>query len=204
MGIFDSSFLFLPFGNDLLVVTLVARHHEGWLSYVLAAAVGSTIGVFALALVAQKLGEDGIKKMAGEKRFARLHKMIDKHGSKTVLPRLYCPATVPLHHGDCCRDRAELIAAPNLCRKLFHSWSTVRRSWLTRDQVWETHFRSGQLQCFPVDHDWIHIAMPRGQRIIYLQLDQKCTYGEKARQKSGLISGLIPTDRSSMFPENTT
>src|ERR1700756_329195 len=45
--------------------------------------------------------------------------------------------------------------------------------------------------------------MPRGQRIIYLQLDQKCTYGEKARQKSGLISGLIPTDRSSMLPENT-
>ena len=62
MGIFDSSFLFLPFGNDLLVVTLVARHHEGWLSYVLAAAVGSTIGVFALALVAQKLGEDASRK----------------------------------------------------------------------------------------------------------------------------------------------
>jgi hypothetical protein len=55
MGILDSSFLFLPFGNDLLVVTLMARHHQGWLWYVLAAAVGSTIGVFALALVAQKL-----------------------------------------------------------------------------------------------------------------------------------------------------
>ena len=95
MGIFDSSFLFLPFGNDLLVVTLVARHHQGWLSYVLAAAVGSTIGVFALALVAQKLGEDGIKKMAGEKRLARLHKMIEKHGSKTVSLACIAPPPFP-------------------------------------------------------------------------------------------------------------
>jgi hypothetical protein len=31
MGALDSSFLFLPFGNDLLVVTLVARNHHGCL-----------------------------------------------------------------------------------------------------------------------------------------------------------------------------
>ena len=67
MGVLDSSFLFLPFGNDLLVVTLVAHNHQGWWLYVLAAAFGSTIGVLALALVAHKLGEDGIKRMAGER-----------------------------------------------------------------------------------------------------------------------------------------
>ena len=67
MGVLDSSFLFLPFGNDLLVVTLVARNHQEWRWYVLAAAVGSTIGVSALALVAHKLGEEGIKRMAGER-----------------------------------------------------------------------------------------------------------------------------------------
>ena len=145
MGILDSSFLFLPFGNDLLVVTLVARHHQGWLWYVLAAALGSTVGIFVLALVAQKLGEEGIKKMAGEKRFARLHRMIDTHGSKAVSLACHCPAAVPFHHGDCGGGRPELIAAPNLCRKLFHSWNTFRRSWLARDQVWETHLRSGQL-----------------------------------------------------------
>ena len=95
MGILDSSFLFLPFGNDLLVVTLVARHHQGWLWYVLAAALGSTIGVFVLALVAQKLGEEGIKKMAGEKRFARLHRMIDTHGSKAVSLACIAPPPFP-------------------------------------------------------------------------------------------------------------
>jgi membrane protein YqaA with SNARE-associated domain len=95
MGVLDSSFLFLPFGNDLLVVTLVARHHQGWPWYVLSAALGSTIGVFVLAQVAHKLGEEGIKKMAGEKRFARLHKMIDTHGSKAVFLACVAPPPFP-------------------------------------------------------------------------------------------------------------
>ena len=61
----------------------------------LAAALGSTIGVFVLALVAHKLGEEGIQKMAGEKRFARLHKMIDKHSSKTVSLACIAPPPFP-------------------------------------------------------------------------------------------------------------
>jgi membrane protein YqaA with SNARE-associated domain len=95
MGILDSSFLFLPFGNDLLVVTLVARNHRGWPWYVLAASLGSTIGVFVLALAARKLGEEGIKKMAGEKKFAKLHKMIDTHGSKAVFLACIAPPPFP-------------------------------------------------------------------------------------------------------------
>jgi uncharacterized membrane protein YdjX (TVP38/TMEM64 family) len=93
MGILDSSFLFLPFGNDLLVVTLVARNHHGLPWYVLAAAFGSTIGVFVLDLVARKLGKEGIEKMAGAKRFDKLSKMIDKHGGKAV--GLACIAPPP-------------------------------------------------------------------------------------------------------------
>jgi membrane protein YqaA with SNARE-associated domain len=95
MGVLDSSFLFLPFGNDLLVVTLVARDHREWWLYVLAAAFGSTIGVLALALVAHKLGEEGIKRMAGEKRFSRLHKMIETHGSKAVFLACVAPPPFP-------------------------------------------------------------------------------------------------------------
>lgn len=95
MGVLDSSFLFLPFGNDLLVVTLVARNHQEWWLYVLAAAFGSTIGVLALALVAHKLGEEGIKRMAGEKRFSRLHKMIETHGSKAVFLACVAPPPFP-------------------------------------------------------------------------------------------------------------
>ena len=95
MGALDSSFLFLPFGNDLLVVTLVARHHQGLPWYVLTAATGSTIGVFVLAIVAGKLGEEGIKKMAGAKRFDKLNAMIEKHGGKAIALACIAPPPFP-------------------------------------------------------------------------------------------------------------
>jgi membrane protein YqaA with SNARE-associated domain len=79
MGVMDSSFLFLPFGNDLLVVGLVAQHRHGVAFYVISAAVGSTLGALALALAARKIGEEGIRKMAGEKRFNRLRNHLGKH-----------------------------------------------------------------------------------------------------------------------------
>jgi membrane protein YqaA with SNARE-associated domain len=94
-GILDSSFLFLPFGNDLLVVILASRHHEGLPGYVLGAALGSTIGVILLVLVAGKLGKEGIEKMAGAKKFNRLSKMIDKHGAKAVALACIAPPPFP-------------------------------------------------------------------------------------------------------------
>jgi membrane protein YqaA with SNARE-associated domain len=72
MGVLDSSFLILPFGNDLLVILLVARNHHAVFWYVLAAACGSTVGALLLALVARKVGEEGITRFAGKRRFERL------------------------------------------------------------------------------------------------------------------------------------
>jgi len=79
MGVLDSSFLFFPFGNDLLVVAFVARHHDGWPLYVLSAVCGSMLGVFFLDLVARKAGEAGIRKIAGEKRYNMLKKRFETH-----------------------------------------------------------------------------------------------------------------------------
>lgn len=84
MGVLDSSFLFLPFGNDLLVVALVANHHQGAPWYVLAAACGSTFGVLALALVSRKLGEEGIRKLAGENQYKRLKNHIGAHAGPAI------------------------------------------------------------------------------------------------------------------------
>jgi membrane protein YqaA with SNARE-associated domain len=94
-GVFDSSFLFLPFGNDLLVVILASRDHKGLPWYVLGAACGSTTGVILLVLVARKLGKEGIEKMAGAKKFNKLSKMIDKHGAKAVALACIAPPPFP-------------------------------------------------------------------------------------------------------------
>src|SRR5271155_661049 len=63
LGIADSSFLFLPFGNDLLVVILTVRNHGHLPLYVVTAAIGSTLGVLLLDAVCRKGGEEGLKKM---------------------------------------------------------------------------------------------------------------------------------------------
>jgi membrane protein YqaA with SNARE-associated domain len=68
LGIADSSFLFLPFGNDLLIVILTARDHAHLPFYVLTAAIGSTLGVVLLDVVCRKGGEEGLKKMMKPRR----------------------------------------------------------------------------------------------------------------------------------------
>ena len=95
MGIFDSSFLVLPFGNDLLIVGLVAHHHHGLPYYVLSAACGSTIGVLSLALAARKFGEEGIRKVAGQGQFNMLKKRIGDRSGIAVAVGCLAPPPFP-------------------------------------------------------------------------------------------------------------
>jgi membrane protein YqaA with SNARE-associated domain len=84
MGILDSSFLVLPFGNDLVVVGMVAHHRDAAPWYVLMAAAGSTIGVLILSLVARKLGEEGITKVAGEQKYRKIRDRIGNRAAAAV------------------------------------------------------------------------------------------------------------------------
>lgn len=95
MGILDSSFLVLPFGNDLVVVGMVAHRPHGAPWFILSAACGSTLGVLLLGLVARKLGEEGIKKVAGEKRFQNLRRRVDKRAGLAVAAAGLAPPPFP-------------------------------------------------------------------------------------------------------------
>jgi len=95
MGILDSSFLIFPFGNDLVVVGMVARHHEGLPWYVLSAACGSTMGAFLLAFVSRKLGEEGIRRIAGDARYEKLKKRIGQRSGLAVAVAGLAPPPFP-------------------------------------------------------------------------------------------------------------
>ncbi len=95
MGILDSSFLVLPFGNDLLIVALVAHRHRGAPWYVLFAACGSTLGVLLLALAARKLGEAGVRRMAGEKRYKKLRDRIGNRAGVAICIGSLAPPPFP-------------------------------------------------------------------------------------------------------------
>jgi membrane protein YqaA with SNARE-associated domain len=95
MGILDSSFLVLPFGNDLVVLGMVAQHPHGTPWYVLSAACGSTIGVALLAVVSRKLGEEGLRKIVGEKRYPKLKRRIGNHSAAAVAVAGFAPPPFP-------------------------------------------------------------------------------------------------------------
>ena len=83
-GVLDSSFLVLPFGNDLMVVGLVAQHPHGVPWYIISAATGSCGGALLLAKVSRKLGEEGIRRIAGDKRYEKLKKRVGRRAAVAV------------------------------------------------------------------------------------------------------------------------
>lgn len=95
MGILDSSFLVLPFGNDLVVMGMVAGNPRGMAWYVLSAAVGSTIGALLLSLVSRKLGEEGIRRLAGERRYESLKNHLGRHAGVAVALAGLAPPPFP-------------------------------------------------------------------------------------------------------------
>ena len=93
LGIADSSFLFLPFGNDLLIVILTVRNHHHLPFYVLTAAVGSTLGVLLLDAVCRKGGEEGLKKMMKPARLEYFKRRMGKQAAFDI--GLACLAPPP-------------------------------------------------------------------------------------------------------------
>jgi membrane protein YqaA with SNARE-associated domain len=91
MGVLDSSFLFLPFGNDLLVVALTARNPDKFWLYAIAAAAGSLLGCTLTDLVSRKIGEAGLDRIVNRKRVEAVQKRLEKHtfwvlGTAALMP----------------------------------------------------------------------------------------------------------------------
>ena len=57
VGVLDSSFLFLPLGNDFLLLGLSAHHHERVPLYVAVATLGSVLGVMLTLWLGRKGGQ---------------------------------------------------------------------------------------------------------------------------------------------------
>ncbi|MDZ4803045.1 MAG: VTT domain-containing protein [Bryobacteraceae bacterium] len=79
MGVLDSSILFLPFGNDLLVVALTARQPSRFWLYALAAAAGSLAGCAITDWLSRRIGEKGLERLANPKRIEQLKEKLKKH-----------------------------------------------------------------------------------------------------------------------------
>jgi membrane protein YqaA with SNARE-associated domain len=97
LGVGDSSFLFLPFGNDLLLIALVSNERSPWrwVIYTLAAALGSVVGGALVDLVMRKVGKEGAEKFVGLKKLERLKGKIEKRGVWAVFFAALLPPPFP-------------------------------------------------------------------------------------------------------------
>jgi membrane protein YqaA with SNARE-associated domain len=97
MSALDSSFLVLPFGNDLLLIALTSSNREGptWMLYVLVSAIGSVIGVFVVDLLMRKAGEKGLQRFISEKRIEKLKKRIETKAAVSIFFATLMPPPFP-------------------------------------------------------------------------------------------------------------
>jgi hypothetical protein len=95
LGALDSSFLFLPLGNDLLLVALTARRHAMLPLDVLMAATGSVIGCWLLDLLMRHKGEEGLNKMMPPKRVEYLKRKIGERAGLALAVASLAPPPFP-------------------------------------------------------------------------------------------------------------
>src|ERR1700691_1008675 len=98
LGVLDSSFLFMPLGNDLLVMALTAAHPSRMLYYTLMATVGSVAGVDFTRWVSAKGGRKGIEGDRKSKRIAYVERKVKKHGGIAIATAALMPPPFPFTH----------------------------------------------------------------------------------------------------------
>ncbi len=93
----DSSFLVLPFGNDLLLIALVSSHRDSlvWIAYVVVSAIGSLVGVFVVDLIMRKAGEKGLERFVSQRRIEKLKSKLENKAGITIFIATLIPPPFP-------------------------------------------------------------------------------------------------------------
>src|ERR1043165_3643185 len=93
----DSSFLVLPFGNDLLLIALVSRNRDSliWIAYVLVSAIGSIVGVFVIDVIMRKAGEKGLERFLSQKKIEKFKAKIENKAGISVFVATLLPPPFP-------------------------------------------------------------------------------------------------------------
>jgi membrane protein YqaA with SNARE-associated domain len=97
LSVLDSSFLVFPFGNDILLIALTSsgRSSISWVGYVLAAAIGSIVGVWTVDLVSRAAGEKGLRRFVSQQRLEQLKQKMENKAAITVFLASVIPPPFP-------------------------------------------------------------------------------------------------------------
>jgi membrane protein YqaA with SNARE-associated domain len=97
LGILDSSFLFAPLGNDLLVVAMSAHSHR-WdlmLYYAFMSTVGSVLGCLLVDVMLRRAGEKGLGRYLAKKRLEYVKCKVQKNAAWALVLASIAPPPFP-------------------------------------------------------------------------------------------------------------
>jgi membrane protein YqaA with SNARE-associated domain len=93
----DSSVLFVvPFGIDVLVVFLTARHPDIFWIYPPIMTAGSLTGAALTYWIGRRAGDAGLPRLMSPRHLERMKKRLDKAGAKTMAVAAVMPPPFPL------------------------------------------------------------------------------------------------------------
>jgi membrane protein YqaA with SNARE-associated domain len=97
LGVLDSSFLVAPWGNDLLVVAMTARHPTlaRMLYYAAMSTIGSVLGCLLIDITLRPLGASGLEKHLAKRRIAGIRKKIEKNAGSALAIASLAPPPFP-------------------------------------------------------------------------------------------------------------
>jgi membrane protein YqaA with SNARE-associated domain len=97
LGILDSSFLFAPLGNDLLVVAMSARAHrtQAMLYYAFMSTVGSVLGCLLVDVLLRRAGEKGLEKHLPPKRLKYVKCKVQQNAAWALVLASILPPPFP-------------------------------------------------------------------------------------------------------------
>jgi membrane protein YqaA with SNARE-associated domain len=97
VGVLDSSFLFMPLGNDLLVIAMTATAGSHWkvLFYAGMAAAGSVLGCALTDVIARTGGEESLEKYVPHKRLEYVRRKIKNEAAWTLALAAVMPPPFP-------------------------------------------------------------------------------------------------------------
>ncbi|HLH15865.1 MAG TPA: hypothetical protein VKX45_01525 [Bryobacteraceae bacterium] len=97
IGIADSSFLFVPLGNDVLVVAATARSHSVWrmLYYAAMSTAGSVLGVLLVDVILRPAGERGLEKHLSARWIERLKQKVTEDAAWALALASIAPPPFP-------------------------------------------------------------------------------------------------------------
>lgn len=93
----DSSFLVLPFSNDLLLIALVSSGRSSliWIAYVVTSALGSIVGVWFVDVIMRKAGEKGLEHFINRRKIERFKSKIENKAGISVFVATVLPPPFP-------------------------------------------------------------------------------------------------------------